>query len=394
MNVNKILQNAIVFGLLSSLVLPYFSFFGFGLYLTTIMSFFLFLSVFLYEVKIDRFTILIFLICFCVFLSTIYSSAFGTASDDYRNYIEIVKYFQFIPYLVLLNCINRKGIDKIVISQIILSSYLYVIVFLLQLINPGNIGYIISAFYLGGDSSHLVGIDSGQRLPITGSNPNSGAVIGCFYVFFYITCILESKRVLYFIMLALITLSVVMTQSRTTLVGLAFCIVIFILLSKASLKFKSSVFLLIPVIIFFIYNYLNLDYIKYGIQYLLEGNNNSVNVRLDTFQVAKEAFLKSPWLGVGPSKDEFGSTLDSEYVLIFMRYGIIGCFVFLLFIINLLWIGLKNISSSPGLILFLYTILTLVVMLTNNAYSGYQLMSITIILLVWLKIDIEKKVYV
>ena len=393
MNTNKILQNFIIFGLLSSLILPFFNFFGFGLYLTTIISIFLFLSIFLYKIRIDKFSIFICLLCFTIFLSTLHSNAFGISSSDYRNYIEMVKYFQFVPYLILLNSINRQGMDKVIIYFIKLSSFLYLTIFLLQLLNPGNLGYIVSVFYLGSGSVHLVGIESGQRLPITGSNPNSGAVIGCFFIFFYITQVFKNKKISYFIILALIMLSVVMTQSRTTLVGLVVCIIVFILFSKANLKFKTSIVFSIPIIVFLLYNYLNLDYIKYGVQYLVEGNNDSVNVRLDTFQIAKEAFLKSPWLGTGPSKDEFGSTLDSEYILIFMRYGLIGCLVFSLFIISLLWVGFKNISRSSGLILFLYTILTLIVMLTNNAYSGYQLMSITILLLVWLKVDVEKNSY-
>ncbi|USA46485.1 O-antigen ligase family protein [Acinetobacter sp. C26M] len=391
MNTTKTLQKGIVFGLLSSLVLPFFNFFGFGLYLTTIISIFLFLFVFLYKIKIDKFSIIIFLICFLVFLSTLHAGAFGLSSDDYRNYIEVVKYFQFLPYLILFNSINKKGMDKVIIDFIEYSVFLYLLVFLLQLINPANIGYLISAFYLGDGSSHLVGVESGQRPPITGSNPNSGAVIGSFFLFFYVTQILKKITPLNLAISGLLLLSIVMTQSRTTLAGLAVCIVVFVLLSKGNFKFKISLVFSIPIIGFFIYTYLNLDYIKYGIQYLSEGNNDSVNVRLDTFQIAKQAFLKSPWFGTGPSKDEFGSILDSEYVLIFMRYGLLGCLVFTIFIISLLWSGFRNINRDPGLILFLYTILTLVVMLTNNAYSGYQLMSITILLIIWLRVDAEKK---
>lgn len=187
-------------------------------------------------------------------------------------------------------------------------------------------------------------------------------------------------------------ISVFYTQSRTTLVALIVALIFYAFLSKIKLIYKILVPIFLGLSVFLLFKYMDLSYIVNGYEYAKEGDNSSVNARLDTLDMAINVFHSSPIFGVGPSKEEYSTNFDSEYILILMRYGIVGSLIFCVFIFYLLVKGFRNRNNVAGLTLFLYTLATLVVMLTNNAYSGYQLMSITILLYIIVYNDAKQKV--
>lgn len=187
MSKDDILINLASLGLISSLVFPFFSFFGFGLYLTSLISIILLFSVLFYNVRMGWLAILVFLLCLMVFVSSLYSNAFGLSVYNFANYLEAFKYFQYIPYLLIFYSVKKIIPLSFFLKYIYFAVLVYLVVFFLQLTNPLNLGYLISVFYLGGASSpHLLGIETGFRLPITGSNPNVGAVIGVFFSLFFL----------------------------------------------------------------------------------------------------------------------------------------------------------------------------------------------------------------
>ncbi|MBI1449726.1 O-antigen ligase family protein [Acinetobacter sp. AC1-2] len=393
MSKDDILINLASFGLVSSLVFPFFSFFGFGLYLTSFISLILLFCILFYNVKIGWFTILVFLLCLVVFVSSLYSNAFGFSVYNFSNYLEAFKYFQYIPYIMIFHSVNKYISFDLFLKYIYFSVFIYLLVFFLQLINPLNLGYLVSIFYLGGASSpHLLGIETGFRLPITGSNPNVGAVIGVFFTLFFLILFAYRKNKAALIIFICCFISVFYTQSRTTLVALIVSLVFYAFLSKIRLIYKILVPIFLGVGVFLIFKYLDLSYIVNGYEYAKEGDNSSVNARLDTLDMAINVFYTSPIFGVGPSKEEYTTNFDSEYILILMRYGVLGCLVFSSLIFYLLIKGFKNRNNVAGLTLFLYTIATLIIMLTNNAYSGYQLMSITVLLYIIIYCDAKQKV--
>ena len=387
--------NIAIFGLISSLVLPYVSFFGFGLYLTSIISFLIIILLPSYRIFISKAAIYVLAMCFTVIISSLYSQALGYGSYIFGNYLEAFKYFQYIPYLILFSSIEKNISISIFYKYIYISAFLYITIFLLQIFNPFNLGYIIGASYLGGyDSVHLIGIETGYRISITGSDPNVGAVIGVFFTLFFLVLFSNYRKIKDFILFIIIFVSIFFTQSRTTLVALFLALLLFTLFSKIKLVYKVLFSFLFLFTVYLSFAFIELDYIKVGYDLLIEGENNSVNVRLDTLQIAIDNFRKHPFFGIGPSKNEFSTNVDSEYILIMMRYGVLGIVTFTSFIIYMLYKGFSNLSTISGLSLFLYTIATLVIMLTNNAYSGYQLMSVNILLLIMLKYERNEKNYV
>lgn len=393
MSKDDILINLASLGLISSLVFPFFSFFGFGLYLTSLISIILLFSVLFYNVRMGWLAILIFLLCLMVFVSSLYSNAFGLSVYNFANYLEAFKYFQYIPYLLIFYNVKKIIPLSFFLKYIYFAVLVYLVVFFLQLTNPLNLGYLISVFYLGGASSpHLLGIETGFRLPITGSNPNVGAVIGVFFSLFFLILFAYKRSKLALIIFLCCFISVFYTQSRTTLVALIVALIFYAFLSKIKLIYKILVPIFLGFSVFLLFKYMDLSYIVNGYEYAKEGDNSSVNARLDTLDMAINVFHSSPIFGVGPSKEEYSTNFDSEYILILMRYGIVGSLIFFVFIFYLLVKGFRNRNNVAGLTLFLYTLATLVVMLTNNAYSGYQLMSITILLYIIVYNDAKQKV--
>jgi hypothetical protein len=112
----------------------------------------------------------------------------------------------------------------------------------------------------------------------------------------------------------------------------------------------------------------------------LEGKSNSLNVRFENIYLAAQRFMESPIFGIGPAKSSFDTTIDSEYALIIQRYGLIGIFIFSAYIIYLVKLSLRNLSSHWGVCLFVFVLMSILVMITNNIFSGYQLMSLIILL--------------
>ncbi|MCL6244585.1 O-antigen ligase family protein [Acinetobacter sp. ANC 7200] len=382
---DDLLANLALLGLCSSFVLPIISFMGFSLYLTTFISLILLFSLIFYKVKIDFLSFLIFLLCFIVFFSSLYSNAFGFSVYNFSNYLEAFKYFQYLSYLLVFMSFNRTYSFGFFLRYLNFSVYIYLFVFFIQLMNPIGLGIILGNMYLGGeDSQHLVGIETGNRLPITGANPNVGAVIGSFFTLFYLAIFVDKRNKFDFIIFLLCFISVFFTQSRTTLVGLIFVLMVFGFYSNVRIFYKILFPILLSFGVFFIFKFMELNYVVEGFLNAKKGDNNSLNARFDTMNMVLDVFKESPFFGVGPSKTEYLLNFDSEYLLILMRYGILGAVVFFTFISFLIFKSFQNRKNVIGLTLFLYSVLTLFVMLTNNAYSGYQLMSITVFLYIYL----------
>ena len=113
---------------------------------------------------------------------------------------------------------------------------------------------------------------------------------------------------------------------------------------------------------------------------LVDGENSSVSVRLDNALSALQRFRQSPITGMGVAKSEFSTIIDSEYALILQRYGLIGIVVFGSYIFYLIKLGVRNRSSHWGVALLSFSAFCMIFMLTNNVFSGYQLMSLVILL--------------
>ena len=229
---------------------------------------------------------------------------------------------------------------------------------------------------------------SGWRLTLTGSDPNIGAGIAVFLIIYCLDKFLSTDRKLYLLILGILFVAILSTQSRTALLASIISMLIILMVSKIKFLNKIITCFIFYLLFFGSLYFVDIDYIIAGYELSLTGDNESANVRVDNLNQGLLLFYDSPYFGYGPAKNEFNSIIDSEYVLIIQRYGLLGVFLFFYFILSLLYYGYKAKNYSSGRVLLSYTIFTLIFMITNNAYSGYQLMSISIFLILWVYSDL------
>ena len=388
----NITEFLITIGLFSSLVFVFLPFLGVGLYLTTFISFFLFFILF-YKVAVADFsfhyTSILFgplLLTAVVILSSLVSWVNGHSEIDFRDVNESMKYFQFFPYLALIRYVDGGALGFYIKKGTSLSIFIIIFVGFTQVFDMPFNSFILDS-YLGSGSAHYESAKNGFRLTLTGSNPNVGAVIAFFFAFCSLNRFINEKRFLYFILTLLLVYLAIRTQSRTALISAFISIAIyFTFIIRGALVVKLTALTIFFFVLYFSFMNMDLEYIKVGIEQTKSGENKSLNVRFDNLFLALANLDKSFIFGLGPSKSQQTSVLDSEYVLILQRYGILGCIAFCGFIFQLFKLSLKDINSSTGAILFMTMVTSLGVMFTNNIFSGYQLMSFIIILAILINI--------
>ncbi len=388
LTINNIMINLVIFGLLSAIVLPGVTIGSISLYLVTIISpivFFLVIILFIMK-KDGRYNINIAVLYplflgVMVVISSLRSWALGLSLVNISDFLEAIKYLQFVPYLMAIPFLVKDNVLRLMHYSLLYSCGLFLIIGFVQYFKISNISEYLTLIYLGSDSNHLISVLNGHRITVTGSDPNIGGVISYFFALYFMILSLNRRSVFYFILFILCSFLGFMTQTRTGMIGFFISISIYIvLISNIKFFYKNLIVLVIITLIFYALSVLNLEYIILGFEHALEGENPSVNVRLDNLSLAFERFHNSPIFGYGPAKSEFTAIIDSEYALILQRYGIVGIVVFTIYFVYLFKLSRNTIQTIWGASLMAFSILALIIMLTNNVFSGYQLMSIVVFL--------------
>lgn len=378
--VEALLSLILCLGLLSSVTLPMIPVGSLGVYLTVLISPIMLVATFIcfsLKPKINKSINYIALMGIMVILSAIVSWATEISPINERDIIESIKYFQFLPYLMAIPFISSIGLNTIK-KSIIFASFIFLLFGFFQAISPTGIVYNISTLYLGDGSEHLNYLD--RRITITGSNPNTGSVIACFFCIFYFSLYSQTRRFIFILASICFFYLSFATQSRTGLIAIIAAISCYYLLfHKTNTTIKISLILSGVSAIVFLVFYLDLSYIYIGIEQALEGKNNSLNIRLEKFETATGHFLDHPVTGIGPAKSSQSTIIDSEYALIIQRYGLFGIIATLAYIFYLFRLSITCIDSHWGATLFTFTLFIVITMLTNNVFAGYQLMSLIII---------------
>ncbi len=389
LTISRILEHLVLLGLFSNIILPPIRLGSYSFYLTTVIATVIFVIFFFHGMNFSKFsmhksTLFLILLGIMVFFSSMNSYIALQVPFKIGDFIESVKYIQFIPYFLTLPLITKKGIFSKFHYYILLSVIAFLIVGLIQAFQIDPLCSIIGSLY--SKAPHLGHMLSGGRIFITGSDPNVGASIATFFIFYTGVIFLKEKKYSYIIMALILFFLLLMTQSRTALIGFILSLLTYSLtISNHNLFIKSIVLMIVFTMIYLIVLELNLRYIIDGYQLALSGESTSLNVRLENIELAYGRFKESLLFGWGPAKAIHETIIDSEYALIIERYGLVGIFLFASFIFYLLRNALASIKknasfSFSGQILFLYLISTITLMATNNLFSGYQLMSILILL--------------
>lgn len=375
-----ILSVLVCFGLVSSLALPPVPLYGLDVYLVTIFSPLVGILVFtawsvapvfhfssLFPVALGL------LVC----VSSIFSWYFQFSSINHRDIVESIKYFQFFPYLLAIPFLSEKTL-AIFHRGLIIASICVGFIGFLQVF---RLGEMLSILYLGPESAHLEPLILGRRITLTGSDPNVGGVISAFFCVYFFSVYAVERKLLYLVGFLGFMFLCFSTQSRTALLALIFGLSVYYLVFFRAFIFYKIFFLVFGVcLVLFLIIFLDLSYVYLGFQHALEGRNNSLNVRVENVLDAYHRFLESPLLGVGPAKSSFSTIIDSEYALIIQRYGLVGFLLFFGYLMYLLKLAYSEVFNAWGVCLLIFTLMALLVMLTNNIFSGYQLMSIVVIL--------------
>lgn len=382
-SINYYIEHLVLIGLFGTLMLPSINI-GIGVNAITFVSLILILLlpflVIKNKVQLNRFAVWWSVILIAMFYSINHSYISLDVKSSYRDYMELFRYMQVLPYLLVASIINYETFEKKLIKYLNISIIYILFIAFLQITNIANLGYISGLIY--SSEGHTYAMFAGaHRILLTGSDPNVGAVIVSFLLMLTFS-IKENKIYKNFKIISLI-LILLMTQSRTVFLGLTFSFLLYMLIfSKINFFIKIFIVSFTIFIVYQLLHILNLEYILIGFQMALEGTNSSLNVRFENVILAYERFLETMVLGWGPAKSIHDTVIDSEYALILQRYGLVGMFLFLGYLTLLVNLSTnlykKQISSKINipLVAFLISSIGFVVMATNTFFAGYQVVAI------------------
>lgn len=322
--------------------------------------------------RMSKSTIIFFLFILSTVISLIHSYILLDVPSIIRDFNEILRYIILFFVLFFTSNISYTRISY-VIHFFFQKTYL--IFFLFGILQRFFFSYIPTPLLrLWGGEAHVNAllISGLRRIFITGSDPNIGAVIVSLYLFYFFSEYIYGNKIRNLIKVFMMCLLMVFTSSRTVLIGTC-CIISFYFMTSKDIKINRKLIFFIIIIISSFVIYLNTPYLSVGLSSLLEGNNNSVLVRLNNFKESIDLFVQSPILGWGPAKSIHRTVADGEYFLILRRYGLVGIIFYIILFIYGLKLSKKNKETQIGLIAFLYFRLGLFIMITNNLISGYQL---------------------
>lgn len=382
-SINILIVQISFIGLLSSIVIPPVPFLGIEFYLTTIVSVFL-IIILLFNNECVRNLNISFLFPllfgFMVIFSSMISWSSGISKINLRDIIESIKYFQYFPFLLISPKIIKTNL--VLICRLIhISAGLVAIVGIIQVLDVNYVNNFITKIYIGSDSVHLESVFSGERITTTGSDPNVGAIICSFFCIYFISKFYFKMGFINLLFASYFVFLLFMTQSRTALVAIILCFFIWLFFyARLNLFLKIITVFIVTCVLLFVVLSFDFDYIILGFTMALEGTNTSLLVRFINLDLAFDRFLTSPIFGVGPAKSEFETSIDSEYALIVQRYGLIGILLFSVYLIYLLRIAVVIKNNLFANTLFMFIIFSIIMMATNNIFSGYQVMSFIIIL--------------
>lgn len=387
LELRNLLETLVIVGLFSSLVLPSLSFGSINVYLTTIISPFVLLLVLVFFNKdkpvFHKSALYVLSLSLMVVLSSFISWAAGLSNPTFRDINESIKFFQYIPYLLAISFVNQVRLRQKFEFYFKLSVFIFIFIGYIQFFSISTFNEFLLTLYLSSDSIHFERALQGYRITLTGTDPNVAGVIAYFFGSLVLVKYLIEKRIAWLFLFFLLLFLALQTQSRTSLIAFLFSLIIyFIFIYKINIFYRAIILVLMLFIAWVLFKLIDLEYVVTGINSAIVGENNSFIVRIENLQIAFERFLQFPILGWGPAKSEFSTVIDSEYALILQRYGIIGMILFTALLNFLFTISLKNINSFEGISLFMMTLMTVVIMFGNNVFSGYQLMSAIIVLLI------------
>jgi len=313
-----------------------------------------------------RVLILIFIILFFWGLTSEFLNQGSIALNPFYHLLRWLKWpIIFSSFAIGANTFLKKDTAEQLLKAIFVT---LVGLNLFMLINPFGIGETLQFVYSPkGKALYAYYNELGvYRLTGTLLNPNSNAsIFGLFFIYFIFSDI--DRKWKYLIASAIIIL---LTQSRTVLLGLLLTFGMFFIVQVAQYPKKSwkliTAVLLGLICFFLFFGSSNLESLLTGQAFL----NHSWISRLDNYKLFIELPLFSQLIGLGVIENqikEYGVYFDSEYLGVLMQMGIVGMLLWLGFICYCLVITIRSKLNWFWIISLLFT---MIISLTNYSFNN------------------------
>lgn len=310
-------------------------------------------------------------------LSTLISSFFGYSvmgvAVNPRDAMELFKLIRYwLAFRLGLSILTDGELNKLM-KLVIYAIGLAALIGLIQWSDWQGLGE--SAWKIYGQNSRHV-----DRVVGTSANPNdfamllvAGLAIAIAYWF------AQPRKWLSWVIICLAGFAVVVTQSRSGLLGvIALCVIYFTSFMFDTFRrarivglrrvYGSLVISIVTILVIIaVGGWLRnefatiqqmddvgwLDYIARSpfhaiiFRFAISATDLGIGLRYDIWRDPIENIRSSPWLGWGPAKSIHSSIVDNEYLLYLQRYGVLGLVFYVLLYGQIFAIGWKLYQTSP-----------------------------------------------
>jgi hypothetical protein len=383
-------EKLVVFTLISAFFLPSIDIGSLNIRVDDVLCLFVFpiLIVYKHKIKKSGYLVLAVVPLISILISIFYGYLFLNVPQNYRDYFELIRLSKpFWLIIFLLHC--RESIFRTkLVSFFKRGSWFVVFLSFAEFFFKNTAGVFLSMIYAEGQLRGL--LTSGSRIFVSGSDPNIGSMIILFFLFFNYFKFLENKKTKrYLILWAILSICLLMTSSRTGFVAYSLTFAFNVIFIRKSSILTKIIFIGTAVVIInFVFQFL--PYLTIGFQQFFAGKSKSMIVRYEVWQMGWLLFLDSVYFGWGPAKSLHQTIGDGEHFFLLRRYGIVGYFSILIFLFGpvVFWLikrkkYFKFFHSDAKILVLVYINMSfcgMIFMITNNVYSGYQLLIPYIIL--------------
>lgn len=325
-----------------------------------------------------------------VFVSIYYGKFVLGVPLSLSDHFELLKVFKLFVVVLVISRLNLSQKNIYILLYVIVFSFLLsAVIGLMQFYGILGFDQITAPFY----AAERI-YDVHNRMMGTFYNPNTygtaltiGAIVSLGLLFYEKKA---SRRIFLFLTVILLAFSIALTQSRTAVVVVLFAFTLITLLNFIRKQFSVKnllIILIVTTIVLLGITGLLADQIL--VRFMALGDiseDMSWKMRLLAWYLNLTLFSESILLGWGPAKMIHTTIVDSEYILILRRYGLIGfSFYILLYFIPLLRSymiqKMGGIKELIGQIVFVSTTVFLIANITNPLFHEIQFMDLWALLL-------------
>lgn len=318
---------------------------------------------YLYDVKLNFVIFPVFILIVIISISHykgLYLYDITTSWNDFSDYLKFI-----LPVVIMYcsyNIFIKNDNNYEFYFFIFLSCFIYAIFFLLYLIWGES--YI---YNLGFGR----GLEERYRYAGFVENPNRYAAIA-FMLSAILFALLTKKNYFFYIpIILLMFLSVIFSQSRTTLIVMVsmFCLILVFL--KVKLIYKIYFVVLVSIITMYIFNNYELYWLTTGDRFNV-GSDRSFNQRILNSEDNLNYWVHAiGFFGIGPAKEVLSRLDTISYIMYYIRYGLLGVFSFIMIHFSIFFyfafyaFKLKGIDSFSYKIIFINALVAIYVLFVN-----------------------------